>query len=205
MLEFWEEWRDVMRHNHPVTVEDVLINFKVEKGKLDELEARVPRPLQEDSPNQALKKGFLSIWVRLLQYRERRAIWRRTKKVRKLLQEPAKLRRKNMGDHQYTTQMPFITDYAYILDLFMHEYGMTEAAVRAYPYAAVSELVLAMENRWVRQRTDMVNAAHPSEESIEIMTDYPKRSVKIPWSIIAEENIQKVKEVHAAFMGRTVH
>lgn len=210
MLEFWQEWRDVMRHNHPVTVEDVLINFKIEKGRLDELEARVPRPLPEDPPGLALKKGLLSIWVRFTQLRERRGIYRRTRKVREQIIDPAPLRRKVVGEDLYVTQLPFITDYAYILDLFAHEYGWKEAQVRAFPYAAISELVLAMENRWVRQRSDLVNAAHPSEESIAYMTDYPRRGgVKIPGHILAQENMKKTKDFHSAWSGksegRTVH
>ena len=210
MLDFWQEWRDVMRHNHPVTVEDVLINFKIETGKLEELEARVPRPLPEDSPNEALKKGLMSLLVRLKQYPQRRAIWRKTKKVRKQLMAPAELRRKYEGEELYSTQLPFITDFAYILDLFAHEYGWTERQVRDYPYAAVSELILAMENRWVRQRSDMVNAAHPSEEALDQMTDYPKRrGVKIPPHVIEQENIRKTQQFHAAWRGdsegRQVH
>lgn len=209
MFDFWEEWRDVQRHNHPVTVEEVLIDFKIEKGKLDDLEAQVPRPLASDSPSETLKKGLASIWVRLKQYPKRRAIWKRTKKVREQIMEPARLRRKFEGEELYATQAPFITDFAYILDLFASQYGWTEQQIRKFPYAALSELVLAMENRWTRERVDMVNAAHPSEESMEYILEYPKRSVKIPAYIRAEENIKKARDLHSTWSGvsedRLVH
>jgi hypothetical protein len=188
-----DQWEDIARHRHPVTIGDVF-NLHYAEGRVRLLEKKIPKILPEDRPRVALRKAIRSIWLRLLQLPER-LYWRYlTRRVRRDFQAPHEIRRKMQAEEIMPHEDPFINDYAFFVDLFASEYGWSERRIRKIPFAAVNEFILAMEYRHMKERVTFANAANPSEEGAEFLSDYPKRDIPITGEMRAYVNRKRIEQ-----------
>lgn len=188
-----DQWEDIARHRHPVTIGDVF-NLHYAEGRVRLLEKKIPKILPEDRPRVALRKATRSLWLRILQLPER-LFWRfKTRRIRRDFKAPHDIRRKMQAEEIMPHEDPFINDHAYLIDMFAAEYGWTERQIMKVPFAAVNEYLLAMEYRHMKSRVAMANAAHPSEEGADFLSDYPKRDIPITGEMRAYVNRKRLEQ-----------
>lgn len=167
-------WPDLSRHFSRVTVGQ-MFRFMYSQGRLRELEKQVPRIFPEDSPKTAWRKALRGLWVRLCQFPER-TYWRwLTTHVSVNYTDPANIKWPFEREPLLPHNDPKINNMAYLVDFFASAYGWSEPQILKLKWSAVNEYILAAEYRRVRERADLANATNLSDESAEIIAQYPKR------------------------------
>lgn len=183
---FFREWEELKRHSHGVTVWDA-VRLDVLRGELQDMADAVPTADDIKAAPKPIRAAFSAIIQLLRQFPKRRALVKEIKRIGKDLKPPAELIRPHYqaGDED-PRKIPGVTWYAYLVDLFAHEYGWREADVRALPYAALSEFILAIEVRRVAESSRRVVESHPTEKGLDELNKYPRRKMEIPRHVLLE-------------------
>lgn len=181
---FFDEWKEIKRHAHPTTVWDV-VRCTILTGELQEMATHVPDVKEIRESEKPIRAALVAIITLCKQYPRRRALVREIKRIHANTEQPAEIiRPQGYSGSDDPRKIPGVTWYAYLVDLFAHEYGWREKDVREMPYAALSEQILAIEVRRVAESARRVTESHPTEKGLDELNKYPRRKMKIPRELL---------------------
>ena len=197
---WFDEWRELKRHSHPVTVWDV-VRASVLEGTIRDLNAHVPTPEKIRESEKPMRAAFSALIQLLKDFPLKRRLVRELKKIHNTIETPAEIIRSGYYTEENPLKNPGITWYAYIVDLLAHEYGWTEKEIRSLPYSSINEFMLAIECRRVAESSRRVIESHPTERGIDELNKYPRRKMKIPQEILDDYFAKKRREAREIITG----
>lgn len=167
---YWQEWCDLDRFNHCLTIRDIF-DDQIARGKEIDLKKGIP----EFKTIWGALKALLYLWKNR---KLRKWIYRAKKKVVENHISPAVLIQRIQSISPL--QSPHITWYAYLYDYFASNYDWAFEQFNSFSWSALNELVLAIEARKVSEFVRQAVGSNPTKEAVKEFERYPKRKLHIP-------------------------
>jgi len=174
---YWQEWRDLDRYNHCLTIKDIF-DDQIARGKEIKYNKGLPK-------YRTFFGALKSLWYVWKHRKLRKSIHDAKKKVQIDYESPAILIQRIRSISPLKS--PHITWYSYLYDYFASNYGWSIEHFNNFSWSATNELVLAIEARRVSEFARHATSSNPTKDGVKEFEKYPKRKVKIPDEIRFEQ------------------
>ena len=191
--DFWQQWKDLSRHDHPVKVKHLRAS-QIAAGRLEALDEKLPGFVQYKDgravfSHKRVRDSLASLRVRWKQRKERAPLELAVAFVRDNFRAGAEFRIQVKNERD--TENPLITWYAYLYDKFASQYGWSLDQFNELPVTSINEFLLAMSARRAADSSRSAAESSPTTEGIKDLTQYEIRNPDIPRELAIQLDLEQ--------------